>query len=144
MTGLKTVDGGAFEFAAVVSNSDVVRTHEELLDGPAADRFLKKDREPACSGVVLYLGLKEKYDHLLHHNFVFSADPHAEFEQIYRQGVPADDPTAYRLRPGDHRTRRRPARRRSPVRVGSHALSPPGAKIGGRCSPPTGRSFSTS
>jgi phytoene dehydrogenase-like protein len=31
----------------------------------------------------------------LHHNFVFSRDPHTEFEQIYRQGVPAEDPTAY-------------------------------------------------
>ena len=95
VTGLKTADGEAFAFAAVVSNSDTVRTHEELLDGPEAKRFLKKKREPACSGVVLYLGLKKKYDHILHHNFVFSADPHAEFEQIYRQGQPADDPTAY-------------------------------------------------
>ncbi len=95
VVGLKTEDGETHRFAAVVSNSDTVRTHRELLDGPAAGKFLKKDREPACSGVVLYLGLKKKYDHILHHNFVFSRDPHAEFEQIYRQGVPAEDPTAY-------------------------------------------------
>ena len=95
VTGLKTADGESHRFDAVVSNSDTVRTHRELLDGPPAEKFLKKDREPACSGVVLYLGLKKKYDHLLHHNFVFSADPHAEFEQIYTKGEPADDPTAY-------------------------------------------------
>ncbi len=51
--------------------------------------------EPACSGVVLYLGLKRRYKQLLHHNFVFSRDPHEEFEYIYRRGEPAPDPTCY-------------------------------------------------
>ena len=51
--------------------------------------------EPACSGVVLYLGLDRAYEHLLHHNFVFSHDPEAEFHSIYRDGEPADDPTCY-------------------------------------------------
>ena len=32
-------------------------------------------REPACSGVVLYLGLDRAYEHLAHHDFVFSRDP---------------------------------------------------------------------
>jgi diapolycopene oxygenase len=55
----------------------------------------KRDIEPACSGVVLYLGLRERYEHLLHHNFVFSRDPHEEFDWIYRRGQPAPDPTCY-------------------------------------------------
>jgi phytoene dehydrogenase-like protein len=59
-------------------------------------RFLGRRRyEPACSGVVLYLGLDRAYPHLLHHNFVFSADPEEEFEYIYRRGEPAPDPTCY-------------------------------------------------
>jgi diapolycopene oxygenase len=45
--------------------------------------------------VVLYLGLKQRYEHLLHHNFVFSRDPKEEFDAIYRQGRPAPDPTCY-------------------------------------------------
>ncbi len=45
--------------------------------------------------MVLYLGLKKRYEHLLHHNFVFSRDPHEEFESIYHRGEPAPDPTAY-------------------------------------------------
>ena len=68
------------------------RTHRRRLsanNGPA------KNYEPACSGVVLYLGLKKRYDHVLHHNFVFSRDPHEEFEYIYKKGEPAPDPTAY-------------------------------------------------
>ncbi len=83
--------------AAVVSNCDSVRTHRELLAGtPAAGRFEnRRGYEAACSGVVLYLGLDRRYDQLLHHNFVFSRDPHEEFDAIYRKGEPAPDPTCY-------------------------------------------------
>lgn len=95
--GVTTTDGQHYEFDAIVSNCDAVRTHRELLRGTPSEKQFEKRRkyEPACSGVVLYLGLKEKYDHLLHHNFVFSKDPHEEFDYIYRQGKPAPDPTAY-------------------------------------------------
>ncbi len=80
----------------VVSNSDSVRTHRELLNGKPASAFLNRRKyEPACSGVVLYLGLKRRYDELLHHNFVFSRDPHEEFDYIYGRGEPAPDPTCY-------------------------------------------------
>jgi diapolycopene oxygenase len=96
VTGLRTADGQDRPFDAVVSNMDSVRTFRELIDGPAARKFLaSRNYEPACSGVVLYLGLSKAYDHLLHHNFVFSRDPHQEFETIYRRGEPADDPTCY-------------------------------------------------
>ena len=81
----------------MVSNSDSVRTHRELIGGKAERKFMKRRRryEPACSGVVLYLGLKRRYEQLLHHDFVFSRDPHEEFEYIYRRGQPAPDPTCY-------------------------------------------------
>jgi phytoene desaturase len=94
--GVETEAGETVRLAAVVSNSDCVRTHDELLDERAKERFLRKRTyEPACSGVVLYLGLKKRYEQLLHHNFIFSRDPHEEFEAIYRQGIPAPDPTCY-------------------------------------------------
>ncbi len=95
--GVTTTTGEKYEFDAVVSNCDAVRTHRELLKGSATDKKFEKRRnyEPACSGVVLYLGLKQRYEHLLHHNFVFSKDPHEEFDYIYKQGKPAPDPTAY-------------------------------------------------
>jgi diapolycopene oxygenase len=80
----------------VVSNCDSVRTFRELIGGREAKPFLNRRKyEPACSGVVLYLGLKKRYDHIAHHNFVFSRDPHEEFEAIYKKGEPAPDPTAY-------------------------------------------------
>lgn len=93
-----TTDSGEFlRFDSLVANSDIVRTHTELLtDRETTDRFMRRRTyEPACSGVVLYLGLKERYEHLLHHNFVFSRDPEVEFDSIYRKGEPAPDPTCY-------------------------------------------------
>ena len=96
VTGVETDQGEFIPAAAVVSNSDSVRTHRELVDGPASQRFLHRRKyEPACSGVGLYLGLDKRYEQLIHHNFVFSEDPHEEFESIYRRGEPAPDPTCY-------------------------------------------------
>jgi diapolycopene oxygenase len=96
--GVKTEDGQRFEFDLVVSNADSVRTFRELVgkEMPSSKKFDKRrDYEPACSGVVLYLGLNKSYDHILHHNFVFSRDPEEEFHSIYHKGEPAPDPTCY-------------------------------------------------
>jgi len=99
-TAVETEAGERVPCAGVVSNMDAVRTHRELIGGRAAERFLARRRyEPACSGVVLYLGLKKRYDHLLHHDFVFSRDPEEEFDAIYRKGEPAPDPTCYLAAP---------------------------------------------
>lgn len=97
--GIETEEGQIIELAAIVSNADSVRTHRELLNTNApraAKRFARRRKyEPACSGVVLYLGLKKRYEHLLHHDFVFSRDPEEEFDFIYKKGEPAPDPTCY-------------------------------------------------
>jgi diapolycopene oxygenase len=99
VTGVTLESGETLTCSAIVSNADSVRTHRELLNGAAPQVVGKFDRrrnyEPACSGVVLYLGLNKAYDHLLHHGFVFSKDPHEEFDFIYRKGEPAPDPTCY-------------------------------------------------
>ena len=100
MIGLETEEGERIELSAVVSNMDSVRTHTELVGGKAAKTFQRRrSYEPACSGVVLYLGLDRGYDHLLHHNFVFSNDPKEEFGWIYEKGEPAPDPTCYLAAP---------------------------------------------
>jgi diapolycopene oxygenase len=99
VTGIETEQGERVPLAAVVSNADAVRTHRELLGGEPARRFERRrgrrGYEPACSGIVLYLGLDRAYPELLHHNFVFSHDPEEELEAIYRRGEPAPDPTCY-------------------------------------------------
>lgn len=93
---VETDTGERIPVSAVVSNMDSVRTYQELVGGAPAKRFAKRrSYEPACSGVVFYLGLDRGYDHLLHHDFVFSRDPAEEFDWIYRRGEPAPDPTCY-------------------------------------------------
>lgn len=96
VSGVRTNLGEEIQLRAVVSNCDAVRTHRELINDAASEKFEHRRRyEAACSGVVLYLGLKKRYEHLSHHNFVFSRDPHEEFDWIYKKGEPAPDPTCY-------------------------------------------------
>ena len=96
VTGVTDESGTTHRATAVVSNMDSVRTHRELLRGrPLANFEARREYEPACSGVVLFLGLKERYPQLAHHDFVFSRDPEEEFHHIYDRGEPAPDPSAY-------------------------------------------------
>jgi phytoene desaturase len=96
VTGVETDDGEVVLLSALVSNMDSVRTYKELVGGAEGEKFGRRwTRDPACSGVVLYLGLDRAYDHLKHHDFVFSRDPEEEFDWIYRKGEPAPDPTCY-------------------------------------------------
>lgn len=96
VVAVETDGGERIPVSAAVSNMDSVRTYQELVGGQPAKRFSKRrSYEPACSGVVFYLGLDRAYDHLLHHDFVFSRDPEEEFDWIYGQGEPAPDPTCY-------------------------------------------------
>ncbi len=95
-SGVETDTGEVVACDQVVSNMDSVRTYRELVGAAPAARFAKRwKRDPACSGVVLYLGLDRAYEHLAHHDFVFSRDPEEEFRHIYGKGEPAPDPTAY-------------------------------------------------
>jgi phytoene desaturase len=98
VTGVECDDGRRFNADAIVSNCDVQRTYRDLIGtGPALsarDKIANK-YTPACSGVVLYLGLDRRYDHLAHHNFLFSRNSQEEFHDIYAAGIPARDPTLY-------------------------------------------------
>ena len=96
ITGVTDETGESHRAMAVVSNMDSVRTHRELLKGrPLADFERRREYEPACSGVVMYLGLDRRYEQLAHHDFVFSKNPEEEFHHIYELGEPAPDPSAY-------------------------------------------------
>ncbi len=97
--GVVTEDGETIACSAIVSNMDAVRTYTELVGGAAGRKTARRKHEPACSGIVLYLGLDRAYPHLAHHNFVFSADPKREFDDIYRRGEPAADPSCYLAAP---------------------------------------------
>jgi phytoene desaturase len=98
VTGVILDDGRRLAADVVVSNCDVQRTYRHLLGDHRAieeQRGIARRYGPACSGVVLYLGLDRQYEHLAHHDFLFSRDSRAEFGDIYGRGVPAADPTLY-------------------------------------------------
>lgn len=102
VTGVELDDGRMVGCDAIVSNCDVQRTYRDLLGTAAAkgeQSKIARDYTPACSGVVLYLGLDKQYNHLAHHNFLFSKDSHQEFDDIYTKGIPARDPTIYLAAP---------------------------------------------
>lgn len=97
-TGVELDDGRVLEADCVVSNCDVQRTYRDLLGGGVGakeQQRISSAYTPACSGVVMYLGLDRQYDHLLHHDFLFSRDSREEFADIYTRGVPARDPSIY-------------------------------------------------
>ncbi len=98
VTGVRLADGTTSQFDIVVANSDVVRTLETMISHDFASDYLKHQRkqlEPACSGIVLYLGCNRIWPQLAHHDFFFSADSDAEFKDIYEHKVPHEDPTCY-------------------------------------------------
>ncbi len=82
----------------VISNLDVITTHNKLLSPQAipANYLQHLNRfELSCSGFVLLLGISIDYAKLKHHNIFFSADYPAEFDAIFKQHLPPDDPTIY-------------------------------------------------
>ena len=100
--GVVSESGELERFEVVIANSDVVRTLERMLPGTEAQATLQKNEkrlEPACSGIVLYLGCDRTWPHLRHHDFYFSADSDAEFRDLYERKVPHEDPTCYLAAP---------------------------------------------
>lgn len=95
VTGLVTTDGVFHAADIVVSNMEVIPAYEKLLHEEAA--FMKKlDKfEPACSGLVLELGLDIRYPQLAHHNFFFSDNQKKHFHTVFRRRQLPEDPTIY-------------------------------------------------
>jgi diapolycopene oxygenase len=87
--------GQPHPFDIVVSNMEVIPAYTRLLrEDPEFLRSLERF-EPACSGLVLDLGLDCEYPQLAHHNFLFSEDQKKHFEIVFRQRQLPPDPTIY-------------------------------------------------
>jgi diapolycopene oxygenase len=95
VTGIVTKDGQFHAADIVVSNMEVIPAYERLLREDGA--FLRSLRrfEPACSGLVLELGLDCQYPQLAHHNFFFSEHQREHFHTVFRKRQLPPDPTIY-------------------------------------------------
>jgi phytoene desaturase len=92
------LEGGArLPADAVVAGVDATTVYHDLLPESTASRRLRRwtERAFSCSGFVLYLGIEGEHPQLAHHNLFFTGDYRAEFDAIFRRGVPYHDPTIY-------------------------------------------------
>ena len=96
--GVMLESGEYLAGACVLSNVDVAATYARLLppgSAPERKRRALARRAPSCSGFALLLGVEGEYEALAHHTILFSQDYRAEFEDIFRRGVPPAHPTIY-------------------------------------------------
>ncbi|MFT4112013.1 phytoene desaturase family protein [Silvibacterium sp.] len=103
VTGVTTQrqDGSSVRLSAdyVISNMEVVPANRDLLrESPRRLRKLSR-YEPACSGIVVHLGLDRTYPQLAHHNFFYASDQKRHFHRVFREKRLPDDPTIYLVAP---------------------------------------------
>lgn len=96
VAGIELTGGVTRDADIVVSNMEVVPACRRLLGEDAAEvARLEKRLEPACSGLVLDLGLDVRYEQLAHHNFFFSENQRKHFQTVFRKRELPEDPTIY-------------------------------------------------
>lgn len=88
--------GKDLAFDIVVSNADVLRTYEDLLDDPEAPSARRyRSLEPSSSGLVFLWGMSAEFPELSTNNIFFSPDYAREFADLFDRRVCPSDPTVY-------------------------------------------------
>ncbi len=95
VTGITLADGRTVDADVVVSNLEVIPAYERLLQEDRAFMRRLQRFEPACSGLVIDLGLDCQYPQIAHHNFFMSADQGKHFRTVFEEHRLPDDPTLY-------------------------------------------------
>jgi len=98
VTGIQLQSGKHVTCDIVISNSDAYETILKLIDKKwisASKRKKQEKLEPSCSGLVLFLGVRKRWEKLRHHNIFFSSDYKQEFRQIFKDKILPVDPTIY-------------------------------------------------
>jgi phytoene desaturase len=94
------VNGNTISADVVISNADMHHTEHALLEPDErmySNRYWKK-RSFAPSAVLMYLGVKDTYPALQHHNLVFSKDWRTNFKDLSSKKWPKD-PSFYVCNP---------------------------------------------
>ena len=95
-TGIRLADGTEIMADHIVSNMEVIPTIGKLLNEPFQSlEKLEKRLEPACSGLVIDIGLDCKFEQLAHHNFFFAGSQKKHFHDVFQKKVLPQDPTLY-------------------------------------------------
>jgi phytoene desaturase len=93
---VKSVVAGGEEYPAdiIVSGIDVHQFYTHLLPDQKRVRKIEK-QERSSSALIFYWGVKKEFPQLDLHNIFFSAHYKEEFDGIFRDKYPVDDPTVY-------------------------------------------------
>lgn len=83
----------------VISNMEVIPASQRLLNQSPEQMQRLAKFEPACSGIVLHLGLDRIYPQLAHHNFFYSKNQSSHFDRVFHDKKLPDDPTIYLVAP---------------------------------------------
>jgi len=96
ITGVYLEDGTKLEADYYISNMEVIPTYDQLIDEkPSYIKKVNKKFEPASSGLVLHLGVKNSYPQLAHHNFFFSNQMKQQMDAIFHERKLPEDPVIY-------------------------------------------------
>jgi len=95
VNGVRLSDGRILPADIAVSNMEIIPAHKALLSAPEAVQQKLEKFEPACSGLVIELGVEGQYPQLAHHNFFFSGDQREHFASVFEKKVLPHDPTVY-------------------------------------------------
>ncbi len=106
-TGIALANGREIAADFIVSNSDASLTYHQLIS--PTEKRAKSERknlaktQKSLAGFSLLLGLRpaESEPKLNHHTILFPADYDAEFEAIFTQMKPVENPTIYICAPDD-------------------------------------------
>ncbi len=94
--GLRLASGETVVCENIVSNLEVIPACRRLLHLPERELARMQRRlEPACSGLVIDIGLDRAYENLAHHNFVFSGNQKNHFRTVFQRHELPSDPTLY-------------------------------------------------
>ena len=96
--GVQLTNGESIAAKAVIANLDVTTTYHKLL--PDLPEIVKQRQklaasETSCSGYALLLGVEGVHPQLAHHNIFFCKEYRREFDDIFKRGIPPQEPTAY-------------------------------------------------
>jgi len=96
-TGVTLASGKKIHADLIFHNGDVLGAYQKLIQHDRAPEIASKMTKPerAISGFVVLLGVKGKDPSLAHHNIFFSDNYPLEFQQMFRENRPAENPTIY-------------------------------------------------
>jgi len=95
--GVET-DRGFVPADIVLTNADLPYAYTHLLPEPGQRDLSSKRIESlsyTCSAYMLYLGVRRRYEHLLHHNFFLGHEYRRTLDQIFAERRLPDDPAFY-------------------------------------------------